>query len=431
MCHKLHKQYLILLCILFAASQVTAQQTNAQSIDTKSNRENAPYSRFGIGEFRSGTNPLLRGMGSISAAYSSPFAVNTRNPASYASLLLTTYEGALEGSSRTVISGNDKYKTGMATINSLNIGIPVARSAAISFGFRPVTHIYYNLQDTSVIPGYGNSIRTYFGDGSLNYAFFGAAYRYKGLSIGANFGYMFGTTVYATRIENNDNTVSVSDAQFAQILKTGGIYWEGGLQYTAKLNDNLWLRSGATFTLNQNLSSDFDKYWVSYNVSGGDTSFSELGQKGTLTMPLMYSVGVQLADSNKWLLGIDFSATDWSNYSSEGRIDSIANMSYRIGIGGQFTPDATALHKYFNRVTYRAGFYYGKDYIDVRGTPVNYYAVTLGTSLPFKRGADRVNMAIEVGKRGTETNGLFMENFVRFSAGITLNDKWFIKRRYD
>ncbi|MCB0700469.1 MAG: hypothetical protein KDC11_11495, partial [Chitinophagaceae bacterium] len=422
MCHKLLKQYLLLLCIL-ATFQVTAQTTTA--IDTKSNRENAPYSRFGIGEFRSGTNPLLRGMGSISAAYSSPFAVNTQNPASYGSLLLTTYEGALEGSSRTIVSGSDKYKTGMATINSMNIGIPVARSAAIAFGFRPMTHIYFNLQDTSAIAGYGNSIRTYFGDGSLNYAFFGAAYRYKGLSVGANFGYLFGTTVYATRLEGIDNTINVSDAQFARIIKTGGIYWQGGLQYATKLNNNLWIRSGATLTLSQTLKSNTDNYWVSYNVSGGDTSYSNLGQKANLTLPMMYSAGVQLADSNKWLVGIDFSAADWSNYSSEGRTDSVANMSYKLGIGGQFTPDATSVHKYFNRVTYRAGFYYGKDYIDVRNTPVNFYAVTLGTSLPFNRGANRVNMAIEVGKRGTETNGLFMENFVKFSAGITLNDKWF------
>jgi len=241
---------------------------------------------------------------------------------------------------------------------------------------------------------------------------------------------MFGSTVYASLVESID-TVNVNDAQFSKVLKTGGIYWKAGAQYETKLGKGMFLRSGVTLAINQNLNTKLDEYWISYNFSGGDTSFRNLGRKGNLTMPMAYSAGIHLADSNQWMVGIDFSGMNWSNYSGLGRTDSVGDMSYRLGIGGEFTPDADALRKYFNRVTYRLGFYYGKDYVYVRNTPVNYYAVTFGFGLPFRRFNDRVNTAFEIGQRGSETNGLFKESFFRFTAGISLNDKWFIKRRYD
>lgn len=426
MCHKLFKHYLLLI-IITAAVPALAQ---TQEFQTKANHENSPYSRFGIGEFRNGINPLMKSMGGITSAYNDPFAVNADNPASYASLLLTTYEGSLVGNSRTIRSGNDKYRSGMATINHLNIGIPVGKHAGMSLGYTPVTNIFYRLNDTAVIPGYGNSIRTFVGDGSLNYAFLGLAGKYKGFSLGANFGYMFGSTVYASLIESID-TVSVNDARFSKVLRTGGLYWKAGAQYDVKLKKGLFLRSGVTLAMNQDINTSIDEYWVSYNFSGGDTSYRSLGQEGKLTMPLTFSAGIHLADSNKWMVGIDLSGMNWSNYSGFGRTDSVADMSYRLALGGEYTPDVSSIRKYFNRVSYRFGFYYGQDYVYLRNTPLNYYAVTFGFGLPFKRFTDRINTAFEIGQRGTEANGLFKESFFRFSVGITLNDRWFIKRRYD
>lgn len=428
MFHKLFKRFFLLFSISVSVLSAQAQVT---TIDTKSNRENSPYTRFGIGEFRSGINPLMKGMGGQSSAYSDPFAVNAVNPASYASLLLTTYEGSLIGRSRTIASGNNKYKTGMATVNHMNVGLPLGKHGGMAFGFAPITNIYYKLNDTTVVPNYGNAVRTYYGDGSLNYAFIGFAGKVKGLSVGFNFGYLFGSTVYANLLESIDDTANVNDAQFSRVLKVGGVYWKAGAQYEAALNSKLFIRTGATLAMNQNLKTKSDEFWVSYNYSGADTSYSGLGQYGNLKMPLTYSFGVQLLDSNKWLVGIDFSGMSWSKYHGFGRVDSVANMSYKIGVGGQYSPDANNLRSYLNRIAYRLGFYYGQDYIYLRNTPLNYYAVTFGFGLPFKRSTDMINTAFEIGRRGTEANGLFKESFVRCTVGITLNDKWFIKRRYD
>ena len=428
----LFKRFLPLLLIV-AVQPAQAQFNNVaeNNFTTKSNRENAPYSRFGIGEFRNGINPVMKGMGSISTAYSSPFSVNTDNPASYASILLTTYEGGLQGSRRTIRSGSDKVRAGMATINHLNMGVPVGKHAGLAFGFKPITHIYYRLHDSSNVPGYGDAVRTFAGDGSLNYAFIGAAGKYKGLSIGANFGYMFGTTLYSSLLQSNDAAQHVNDAFFAKAVKTGGIYWSTGAMYESKIKNGKWLRFGATFTLNQELDSKLDDLHISSNAGGSDTTFSKVGQKGKLTMPMMYGFGVQYSDSAKWTVGLDFKGANWSQYQSFARTDSVADLSYTMAVGGEFTPDPTSIRKYFSRVTYRLGFYYGQDYVYVRNTPINYYAVTFGAAIPFKKFSDRINTAFEIGRRGTETNGLFTESFFKCTVGISLNSQWFIKRQYD
>ena len=49
-------------------------------------QENSPFSRYGIGDIYPQQNITSRGMGGLSAAYTSTQAINTMNPASYGSI---------------------------------------------------------------------------------------------------------------------------------------------------------------------------------------------------------------------------------------------------------------------------------------------------------------------------------------------------------
>lgn len=424
---------------MLAAAVFTASAQN-------SNKENAPYSRYGIGELRSGTNISLRGMGSTTTAYENPYSVNTENPASYSFLKLTTYEAGGEASTRTVTAGGASYGTGSATLSYLNIGIPLGRHGGMAFGLKPQTKVYYKLQDTTnfntgggpnnqPIPGMGNNLNIYSGDGGLNYAFIGGAAKYGGFSLGFNFGYMFGTIRNSSVLQQTD-TFNTYSSEFTRYSKIGGIYYKLGAMYETPLKKNMKLRLGATAALSQNINNWRDDYWVQFRfMSDGtqvqDTSYHANQVKGKVTLPLTYSIGAQLVGEDKWCVGLDFSAAQWSQYRNFGAADSVADQTYRISIGGEYTPNPASLYNYLQRVTYRLGGYYGTDYVSLRGTTMNYYAITLGASLPFRRSSDRIHTAIEIGKRGTENNGLIKENFFKFSLGISLNDKWFIKRKYD
>jgi hypothetical protein len=436
MCRNYTKHTFVFLSVVLAASSAFAQNIR--------NGENVPYSRYGIGELKYGTNTALKGMGSISAAYASPTIANTDNPASYASLKLTTYEAGGEGSSRTLSTNGQTYQTGMGSLSYLNIGIPVGKHFGVALGLKPMSRVYYSLSDTSVTPGFGNGIYKYDGGGSINYGYLGAAYKIKNFNIGVNAGYMFGSIDNVRSLVSYNDSQKVQNTIFVNSNQIGGIYWKAGAQYEAKLSKKLGLRLGGTVTLSQKLRSKVDDLWMTQsnsstglNASGEsvyvtDTAFGNFGQRSKITLPAIYNFGVNLVGTDKWMAGVDFTATQWSQYRDyKNNTDSVADQSIKIGVGGEYTPNATSIHKYLQRVTYRLGFYYGTDYVRLRNTDMNFYAVTAGASLPFKRSTNRIHAAIEVGKRGTEVNGLIRENFVKFSLGISLNDKWFIKSKYD
>ncbi len=57
--------------------------------------------------------------------------------------------------------------------------------------------------------------------------------------------------------------------------------------------------------------------------------------------------------------------------------------------------------------------------------------ISFGVGLPVGRMFSNTNLGFEIGKRGTTNNNLIKENFVNFQLSLSLNDRWFEKRKYD
>lgn len=447
----LHAKCLLIILFIFGCVKVPAQTTASSGTNSSnplSERENDPYSKYGIGQLQNGNNTVLKGMGNVTSAFENPFEVNTDNPASYSFLTRTTFEAGAIGSTTNVNALGSSYTTGSATLSYLNIGIPVGKNAGICFGFKPYSHAYYSLIDTIFAPvsPLGETVRSYNGNGGLNHAFIGAAYRYKGLSIGANFGYMFGTIQRSTEVIPIDPDPSNRGyvAEFTNYDRIGGIYWKAGAMYEHKLDSNYTFRIGGTLTLSQKLTEKFNAYQVSiYNFGDtlvNDTIVNPGQQQGKLKLPLSYSIGVMLARNNKWSVGIDYTATQWNGLQSppDPTMDSgVAARSYKISLGGEYTPDANNIRSYSSRITYRLGIYYGTDYLSFQNYPsfqktqLPVYGITAGASLPFRRSTSHLHTSIDIGRLGTNSNNLIQETYVRFSVGISFNDLWFIKRKYD
>ena len=427
---------LLTATLVCAATAAGAQNGN-------SNKENDPYSRYGIGEPISGTNILLRGMGYAATAFQNATAINTDNPASYPSLRLTTYEGGFTGSTRNILTDNKSYSTGSASLAYLRVGVPLGKHAGMAFGLQPQSHVFYHSIDTSSTfrierPGGDTSILNknvseYSGEGGLNYAFIGGGGQVKGFSFGVNFGYMFGNIRNTSRLLNIDST-HVLGTDFSKYTRYGGLYWKAGLQYHDTLSNGLHIRLGATAAISQHLNGDRESYSSSFltvsNIEYADTAYHTTGENGELILPATYSFGVQVGGGN-WSVAADAIRTDWSAYRNYEVADSVKDKTMRFNVGGEYTPDPLSVYKYLSRVTYRLGFYYGTDYVQLRNTDMNYYGLTFGASFPFRRSTDRIHTAVEIGRRGTEANGLVQANYFKVHLGISLNDKWFIKRRYD
>ena len=136
-----------------------------------------------------------------------------------------------------------------------------------------------------------------------------------------------------------------------------------------------------------------------------------------------------------WLFGIDFSKQNWDKYRFYDARDSVKN-TWEIRIGTQLRP--APKKNYFSNVSYRAGFFMGDDYVRVQNK-MSRFGVSFGLGLPLANyrsayaSANQVtliNLAFEYGKRGNNDN-LLKENTFRVSAGISLSDFWFSKRKYE
>lgn len=139
---------------------------------------------------------------------------------------------------------------------------------------------------------------------------------------------------------------------------------------------------------------------------------------------------------DNWVIGIEYSGAAWKdNYSFYGQKDMLSN-SWMMRLGGQYCPNPTKYESYWSTVTYRVGFFNGKDYANIDNKGLKVSGFTLGMGLPVRkyRSYDYqytlINLAMQFGKRGTNVNN-FTESFIQFTLGYSLSDIWFNKRKYD
>jgi hypothetical protein len=407
-------------------------------------QDNSPYSRYGLGDLNNNQNTVNRGMGGVSQAYSDPQSVNFINPASYSSLLLTTFDIGIEGGGRSITDQGNKFSSGFGTLSYIQLGIPVIKNKwGLNLGLRPVTRVSYNIQqgfngtffDTLRYP----LTNKYEGSGGLYQLYAGTGVRFGNFSVGVNLGYLFGNIENNTRLIFPDASIYPSHKMFRTSYNS--FFYKLGVQYRAKVAKEMDLTFGASGSLKQNMNArqeslsetlQFDGN--SGNYSTQDTAKYVKGERGTVVYPEEFAAGIMLRKYDKWMIGVDFNTTQWDNFKNFGAKDSLQN-AWKLSIGGQFVPNAAALSGYWNRVAYRLGAYYGKDYLKLNGVDMPTTGFTVGAGLPVRRlpysnQYSMVNLAFELTRRGNNQTAL-KENIYRISLGLTLSDKWFIKRKYE
>jgi hypothetical protein len=421
--------------------------TNAQ--------QNSPFSRYGLGDPYPGQNIINRGMGGIGSTYSNGQSINFSNPASYSDLSIVTYDIGLSLDSRTLRSTNPvlKYNSVNLAPAYVALGMPLSKKhkLGLAFGLRPLTNISYSIADSRRTGSDRDSmLYLYEGNGGLYQAFVGVGKRWGGLRIGANTGYMFGNKNNNTRAIPVDS-VNTYKSNSSSNTSYGSLFFNGGLQYDINLSKTTTLRFGLSGNLKQNLSAKqtVSRETFTYDANGTtvpiDTVYISSEVAGTIKLPVSYTAGISLNNSlvdragnriDKSLIAVEYESTQWSNYRFFDQPDKLQN-SWLFKVGGQLTPNPLSIKSYWNRVTYRAGFYVGQEALAAEGSKLPVYAITLGAGLPIRRWRSYdnqytiINTTFEVGQRGNKSNSI-TESFFRLSFGLNLSDiSWFIKRRYD
>ena len=132
----------------------------------------------------------------------------------------------------------------------------------------------------------------------------------------------------------------------------------------------------------------------------------------------------------RWQAAFDASYSDYSGYSGVGGYNPYQSKNWKIAGGFEVTPDRNSLGNYLKRITYRTGLSLENYPYLVNGNAVKDFGITFGVSLPVNR-ISSLDFAIKFGKKGDHTLNSIEESYLKLYFGLTFNDQWFIKRKFD
>ena len=397
----------------------------------------SPYSRFGVGELLFSGYANQRSMGGTGIGSVSPTRINFLNPASYAYDTLSTLEIGVQGEYIKQQQNEISAIQTNAGLNTLSLAFPLLRNKiGMSFGLNPYSGTGYNIQSTELIDTNNTKLNSkYEGSGGYTRYFLGVGGKLtKNLSVGVNASYLYGTVARKRRADFS-NSIYFNNQYVTEITLTD-VYLELGLHWNQMLNDKLKLGVGITGAPSQSINARRSTLWVNYKYDSNqgdifkDTIDYKSRAKGDVTLPLYLGLGISLSNSEKWLVNLDANYQDWSSYKSFDVLDTLQN-SFRVAIGGQFSPDPKDI-KYINRIQYRAGFSYSQTSLEIRNNHLDDKTLSVGLGLPLRKSlSSMINFGFEFGERGTKKDNLIKEQYSRFVVGLTFNELWFQKRRYD
>jgi hypothetical protein len=399
---------------------------------------NSPYTRYGAGALvENGLDPRLTAMGGLGYGLQANNLINTANPASYAAFdsVSFIFDGGIFGMITQLQTSQQTDQGDYISLSHLMFGFPVTKWWKTSFGILPFSFVGYDIyafEDMEEGPDIENVYR---GSGGYNQLYWGNAFLItKKLSIGFNLKYMFGS-IYRSRGITFPDSVEIKNTFIKGSMRPSDLYGEIGIQYKASLPKDLFLVVGGAFgpqvEINTNRSYLVTTYFGNINSVqySYDTIAYELNEHGTFTLPIRTGVGFTIGKQGNWTAGADFLWQNWEEYSYFGTSDSLRNR-WNISVGGEYVPNARSTGSYFQKVTYRAGFHYGKTPLYFNTQHLNEFGISFGLGFPIKKSKSMVNMSASIGKRGTIQYGLIQENFIRFTIGVNVFENWFFKSKY-
>ena len=405
----------------------------------------SPYSAYGMGIISERGFVSNNGMGNAGLAYGSPWFIPVLNPALLGSQTFSTFEAGLSITQNNISDDVTRYTQVNGGLRYVALAFPIIQGKyGISVALRPFSSKNYNIIKTATENGAPQAAVTRFqGEGTVSQFSISNGWNInKFVAVGLEANYNFGTltdkTVYQNIIHNSDtiNIPYLVTAQNADNFSDFSFVF--GTKLTKKVGEN-YLSLGATYDFQANLNTNRNTFLQLTTASGqalaqgnnpDSLNFSTFNEAGQTVIPAKISAGLSYWRSNKWVISADASYQNWSNYSSFGQEDNAFGEQLKLNIGGEFTPNVQGGTMYYERVTYRAGLNISNGPLVINNNNINSFGITFGSTLPINK-VSNVNLAFEVGQRGTLLDNLVRENYFNFSLSFTYNDRWFLKRQFD
>lgn len=415
------KKILIGFCLFFSAV-IWGQEGTA-----------SPYSFYGIGDVKFKGTVENRSMGGVSV-FSDSIHVNLQNPASFSHLKLTTFTVGANYNNVKLQNASASESATRTTLDYLVVAMPVSKKFGASLGLLPFSSVGYKIQNYNEDTSQTSS--RFFGEGGVNRFFGGVGYSINAnFSIGADLNYNFGN-------------ISTNSIEYIPVVQYGtrelntsrvnGFSSNFGVMYNRKVSEKLTVFGSLVYSPESSLTIDNERNITTVlvvdenNVVPQEEGITQLSTT-KLNLPSKFVFGIGIGEVRKWMVGTELTLQQSSNFGN--RFNDINNVGYenatKFSLGGYYIPKYNSFNRYLERVTYRAGFNYENTGLIINNESINNYGITFGFSLPLGGSFSNINVGFEFGKRGTTNAGLIEENYTNIHIGLSLNDKWFVKRKYE
>ncbi|AVR44327.1 hypothetical protein C7S20_03105 [Christiangramia fulva] len=394
----------------------------------------SPYSYYGIGITNFKGTVANRSMGGLNI-YNDSIHINLMNPAAYGRLRLTNYA---IGASHDRISLKSDVASDNAKISSLDylaLGLPLGDGLGIGVGLIPYTSVGYRIVDFQ-----DNTASRLYGRGGMNKVFLSAGYQINNhFSLGVDASYNFGNfqnrrTVVRDGIQLGTRDINRSDIK--------GFNFNFGAEYRTDISEDLELSFSGTYSPAIDLNSDnFREVSTISFLNGSEIVVDKQEidvENSNFTYPSRLIIGGGIGKRNNWFIGAEYVNVGASSYQDSFSFRNDGGQfedASQFKIGGFYIPEFDSYTSYFKRVVYRAGFRYEGTGLIVNDTSIKEFGISFGLGLPVGLSSrdpfSNINLGFELGQRGTKDAGLIEENYLKLSIGLSLNDKWFTKRKFN
>ena len=403
-----------------------------------------PFGQFGIGDVETLANARQTAMGGIGLSMPSNGYINNINPALTAyNRTNVVFEAGLHGQYLNITNSTSSQTIASANVHYLSILFPItAKNWTVTVGLAPYSNAntrftsVRNIIEDTITNKVNNQVVV---EGGLSQIYMSHGIKLpKGFAIGLTTTYIFGNIS-----RKNIDFVTVPTHTTSTHMNSQEVYrfleLKLGLSYYKKLSESYNFNAGATIGSSLDLGSTrtlINGIYKEFTLLYRDTS-SSIGKN--IALPPSIKIGFSIDKNNRWNAGVDYTFTQWSQYSGFTSENVFLN-SHRISVGAEIIPDYYASTGYLKRVLYRLGAYYhatpyelrSKSATTMEGTRIDEMGVSLGFGFPFGKGnATSLNASATMGQRGTIANDLIMEQFFKFNLSFTINDRWFIRYKLD
>ncbi|MBK5722928.1 outer membrane protein transport protein [Dysgonomonas sp. Marseille-P4677] len=409
----------------------------------------SPYSRYGYGMLRDQAVGPSKSMGGIGYGLRNSQSANPINPASYSRVdsLTFLFDIGINFNSGKLSDGTNSEQKYNGGLDYITILIPIKKRLGLSFGILPYSSVGYKFGAT-VTNGSVSYLKSFNGSGGLSQIYGGVGYLtpLKGLSVGANVSYLFGTIEHTRSLPKISGTGTYLSTDNSE-LTVKAAKFDIGAQYEMFIAKDKKLTLGAVFSPKINTKANYQNIHYLYQQSNsalvqGDTTFVKGVDAG---IPSTYGLGFTINNNDRLIFGADVTYQQWkdakySPYMNDGLDDGKRfNDRWKYSAGVEYMVDPYD-RSYLKKMKFRGGVNYSNSYMNVMDKQGNIdgykeYGATLGLGLPIKDNIggriSYININFEYKKMKPKFSSMISEEYFGVSLNMNINELWFFRRKVE